>query len=116
MVERTDIALGMFNSSSSGYVMTAGEIARIAEIPAICAIKDAAETGGRGIAVAAMAPGKLVYWDVFAGTASYLTCHVAGVSSPLRSRQHGVRRRLTSATRTGSISFLRGKLEEAREQ
>ena len=77
VADRTDIALGMFNSPSSGYVLSAAEIARIAdEIPAMCAIKDAAERGGNGVAMAKLAPGKLVYWDVFAGTASYLAGYV----------------------------------------
>ena len=40
---RTDIALGMFNSPSSGYVLTAAESARIYdEIPAVCATKEGA--------------------------------------------------------------------------
>src|SRR5438874_430532 len=39
----TDIALGMFNSPSSGYVLTPDESARIAEaIPAVCATKEGA--------------------------------------------------------------------------
>src|SRR5207253_10753427 len=41
VAERTDIALGMFTSPSSGVVMTPQECARIFEqIPAVCAIKD----------------------------------------------------------------------------
>jgi 4-hydroxy-tetrahydrodipicolinate synthase len=40
---RTDIALGMFNSPSSGYVLTPAESARIYdEIPAVCATKEGA--------------------------------------------------------------------------
>ncbi|CRZ15356.1 dihydrodipicolinate synthase family protein [Mycolicibacterium neworleansense] len=43
IAERTDIALGMFNSPSSGYVLTPDESARIAEaIPAVCATKEGA--------------------------------------------------------------------------
>ena len=43
IADRTDIALGMFNSPSSGYVLTAEESARIAaEIPAVCATKEGA--------------------------------------------------------------------------
>ncbi len=43
VAERTDIALGMFNSPSSGYVLTAAESARIyEEIPAVCATKEGA--------------------------------------------------------------------------
>jgi 4-hydroxy-tetrahydrodipicolinate synthase len=38
IADRTDIALGMFNSPSSGYVLTPAESARIYhEIPAVCA-------------------------------------------------------------------------------
>jgi 4-hydroxy-tetrahydrodipicolinate synthase len=77
VADRTDIALGLFNSPSSGYTMTAQEIAKVAdEIPAVCAIKDAAEAGGNGRIVAALAPGKLVYWDVFTGIPSYLAGYV----------------------------------------
>src|ERR1700689_5139585 len=40
IADRTDIALGMFNSPSSGYVLSAQEGARIVEeIPAVCATK-----------------------------------------------------------------------------
>ena len=40
---RTDIALGMFNSPSSGYVLTPVESARIYdEVPAVCATKEGA--------------------------------------------------------------------------
>ncbi len=107
VAERTDIALGMFNSPSSGYVMTAGEIARIAdEIPAMCAIKDAAEAGGQGIAVAAMAPGKLVYWDVFGGTAP--PCVLGGMAYLTETP--------TDKRYTNWFNLvLEGKLEEARE-
>lgn len=43
IAERTDIALGMFNSPSSGYVLAPDESARIAEaIPAVCATKEGA--------------------------------------------------------------------------
>ena len=41
IADRTDIALGMFNSPSSGYVLTPAESARIYdEIPAVCATKE----------------------------------------------------------------------------
>ena len=40
IADRTDIALGMFNSPSSGYVLNGYESARICdEIPAVCATK-----------------------------------------------------------------------------
>jgi len=43
IADRKDIALGMFNSPSSGYVLTAEESACIAaEIPAVCATKEGA--------------------------------------------------------------------------
>ena len=92
VADRTDIALGMFNSPSSGFTMTAAEIARIAEeIPAMCAIKDAAERGGNGMALAKLAPGKLVYWDVSVGTASYLAGYVQlGYPGAVRPRRDGV--------------------------
>ena len=41
--QRTDIALGMFNSPSSGYVLSPAESARIYEdVPAFCATKEGA--------------------------------------------------------------------------
>ena len=41
VAERTDIALGMFNSPSSGYVLTAAEMAEIYhQIPAVVAVKE----------------------------------------------------------------------------
>jgi 4-hydroxy-tetrahydrodipicolinate synthase len=41
VADRTDIALGVFPSPSSGYLMTAKEVAMIAEaIPAVCAVKE----------------------------------------------------------------------------
>jgi 4-hydroxy-tetrahydrodipicolinate synthase len=41
--QRTDIALGMFNSPSSGYVLSPAESARIYdEVPAVCATKEGA--------------------------------------------------------------------------
>lgn len=119
VADRTDVALGMFNSPSSGYVMSAAEIARIAEeIPAMCAIKDAAERGGNGMVLARMAPGKLVYWDVFVGTASYLAGYVQlGFQAPC------VLGGMAYLTETPSDKrytnwfnlVLDGKLEEARE-
>src|SRR3954469_16258636 len=43
IADRTDIALGMFNSPSSGYVLTPAESARVYdEIPAVCATKEGA--------------------------------------------------------------------------
>lgn len=85
VANRTDIALGMFNSPSSGYQMTPIEIARVAdEVPAMCAIKDAATESGHGSALAKLAPGKLVVWDVAGGTASYLAGYVQhGLQAPV---------------------------------
>jgi 4-hydroxy-tetrahydrodipicolinate synthase len=120
VADRTDIALGMFNSPSSGYTMTAAEIARVAnEIPAMCAIKDAAEKGGNGMIVGRLAPGKLVYWDVFAGPASYFagwvqlgwqsSCSLGGTNYLSETPSH--------KASGGWLELVReGKLEEAREQ
>ena len=85
VADRTDIALGMFNSPSSGYEMTPAEVARVAEeIPAMCAIKDPATIAGHGIAVSKMVPGKLVMWDVSGDlTAPYLAGYVQeGLQGP----------------------------------
>ena len=90
IAHRTDIALGMFNSPSSGYVLTPAESARIyAEIPAVCATKEGAFRPAASRALHELAPGlaiwecdKTVYragwlregivWPAQLGTAAYL--------------------------------------------
>lgn len=63
IAERTDIALGMFNSPSSGYVLTAAESARIYEqIPAVCATKEGAFRPRNSKALHDLAP-DLVIWE-----------------------------------------------------
>jgi 4-hydroxy-tetrahydrodipicolinate synthase len=63
VAERSDIALGMFNSASSGYVLSPQEVARIYdEIPAVCAIKEGLMQHWRSRAIHALAPG-LVVWE-----------------------------------------------------
>lgn len=60
---RTDIALGMFNSPSSGYVLTAAESARIYhEVPAVCATKEGAFRPENSRRLHELAPG-LVVWE-----------------------------------------------------
>ncbi|OBF13435.1 dihydrodipicolinate synthase family protein [Mycobacterium sp. ACS4331] len=60
---RTDIALGMFNSPSSGYVLTAAESARIHQrIPAVCATKEGAFRPRNSRLLHEAAPG-LVIWE-----------------------------------------------------
>ncbi|BBY01902.1 dihydrodipicolinate synthase family protein [Mycobacterium seoulense] len=60
---RTDIALGMFNSPSSGYVLTAAESARIYdEVPAVCATKEGAFRPASSRMLHQLAPG-LVLWE-----------------------------------------------------
>jgi 4-hydroxy-tetrahydrodipicolinate synthase len=120
VAERTDIALGMFNSPSSGYEMTPAEVALVAEeIPAMCAIKDPATISGHGIAVSKMVPGKLVMWDV-SGSASalYLAGYVQqGLQGPC------ILGGMAYLTETPSDKrytnwfnlVLEGKLDEARE-
>jgi 4-hydroxy-tetrahydrodipicolinate synthase len=61
--DRTDIALGMFNSPSSGYVLNAVESARIVEeIPAVCATKEGAFRPGNSRLLHELAP-ELVIWE-----------------------------------------------------
>jgi 4-hydroxy-tetrahydrodipicolinate synthase len=119
VADRTDIALGMFNSPSSGYEMTPAEVVRVAEeIPAMCAIKDPATTAGHGVAISKLAPGKLVMWDVSGDpTASYLAGYVqAGLQGP------AILGGMAYLTETPSDKrythwfnlVLDGKLEEAR--
>jgi 4-hydroxy-tetrahydrodipicolinate synthase len=63
VADRTDIALGMFNSPSSGYVLTPEESARIANaIPAVCATKEGTLEYWRSKATHALAP-ELVIWE-----------------------------------------------------
>jgi 4-hydroxy-tetrahydrodipicolinate synthase len=61
--DRSDIALGMFNSPSSGYVLNAGESARIVEaIPAVCATKEGAFRPPNSRLLHELAP-ELVIWE-----------------------------------------------------
>jgi 4-hydroxy-tetrahydrodipicolinate synthase len=61
--DRTDIALGMFNSPSSGYVLNAAESARIVEeIPAVCATKEGAFRPQNSRVLHDLAP-ELVIWE-----------------------------------------------------
>jgi 4-hydroxy-tetrahydrodipicolinate synthase len=61
--DRTDIALGTFNSPSSGYVLSAAESARIYEaIPAVCATKEGAFLPGNSRRLHDLAP-DLVIWE-----------------------------------------------------
>src|SRR6185437_8248642 len=64
IADRTDIALGMFNSPSSGYVLTAPEMAEIYHrIPAVVAVKEGVQDSINATAVLhALAPG-LVIWE-----------------------------------------------------
>jgi len=60
---RTDIALGMFNSPSSGYVLSAQEGARIVEeIPAVCATKEGSFRPHQSRFLHELAP-DLVIWE-----------------------------------------------------
>ena len=84
----------------------------------MCAIKDAAEVGGRGMAMAALAPGKLVYWDVFAGTASYLAGYVQrGLQAPcILGGMAYLTETPTDKRYTNWFNLvLEGKLDKARE-
>jgi 4-hydroxy-tetrahydrodipicolinate synthase len=63
IVDRTDIALGMFNSPSSGYVLTPAESARIYdEIRAVCATKEGAFRPASSRLLHELAP-ELVIWE-----------------------------------------------------
>lgn len=60
---RTNIALGMFNSPSSGYVLTPAESARIYdEVPAVCATKEGAFRPASSRLLHELAPG-LAVWE-----------------------------------------------------
>ena len=63
IADRTDIALGMFNSPSSGYVLSAQEGARIVEeIPAVCATKEGSFRPHQSRMLHELAP-DLVIWE-----------------------------------------------------
>ena len=64
VADRTDVALGMFNSPSSGYVMTADEMAEIHHrIPAVVAVKEGVQDSVMlTMALHALAP-ELVIWE-----------------------------------------------------
>ncbi|MBV9721918.1 MAG: dihydrodipicolinate synthase family protein [Mycobacterium sp.] len=63
IADRTDIALGMFNSPSSGYVLNAYESARICdEIPAVCATKEGSFRPAQSRLLHELAP-DLVIWE-----------------------------------------------------
>jgi 4-hydroxy-tetrahydrodipicolinate synthase len=82
VADRTDVALGMFNSPCSGFVMTPEECARIArEVPAVCAIKDAADTPAHHGAILSRLAPELVTWgiDITEYNAGYLQ---QGLNSP----------------------------------
>ncbi len=81
VADRTDIALGMFNSPSSGYVLTAQEMAAIHhEIPAVVAVKEGVQDSvSRTPALHALAP-QLVIWecDLIAYSAGWLQQGIIG--------------------------------------
>jgi 4-hydroxy-tetrahydrodipicolinate synthase len=63
VADRTDIALGMFNSSSSGYVLTPAECAAIYhEVPAVCVIKEGLCEPWRSKALHQLVP-ELAIWE-----------------------------------------------------
>jgi 4-hydroxy-tetrahydrodipicolinate synthase len=64
IASRSDIALGMFNSPSSGYVLTPAEMAEIYHrVPAVVAVKEGVQDSYSGSAqLHALAPG-LVIWE-----------------------------------------------------
>jgi 4-hydroxy-tetrahydrodipicolinate synthase len=64
LADRTDLALGMFNSPSSGYVMTPAEMAAIhREIPAVVAVKEGVQDSIMPtLELHALAP-ELVIWE-----------------------------------------------------
>ena len=91
VADRTDIALGMFNSPSSGYVLTPEESARIAnEIPAVCATKEGTLEHWRSKATHALAP-DLVIWE----------CDIDRVQAPA-----GCRKASSGPAQLGTAGYL----------
>ena len=81
IADRTDIALGMFNSPSSGYVLTAAEMAAIHhQIPAVVAVKEGVmDSIAATAALHALAP-DLVIWecDLIVYRAGWLQAGIVG--------------------------------------
>ncbi len=81
VADRTDIALGMFNSPSSGCVLTASDMAAIFEqIPAVVAVKEGVQDSvSRTQALHALVPG-LVIWecDLIVYSAGWLQQGIVG--------------------------------------
>jgi 4-hydroxy-tetrahydrodipicolinate synthase len=63
VTERTDIALGLFNTHAAGWILTPDECARLAdEFPAICAVKNGMFRPSHTAALHRLAP-ELVIWE-----------------------------------------------------
>jgi 4-hydroxy-tetrahydrodipicolinate synthase len=81
VADRTDIALGMFNSPSSGYVLTAKEMAEIYHrIPAVVSVKEGVmDSTYATAALHALAP-ELVIWecDLIVYRAGWLQAGIVG--------------------------------------
>lgn len=81
IADRTDIALGMFNSPSSGYVLTAEEMADIHnDIPAVVAVKEGVQDSiSTTPELHALAP-ELVIWecDLIVYLAGWLQAGIVG--------------------------------------
>ena len=81
VADRTDIALGMFNSPSSGYVLSAPEMGAIAQqIPAVVAVKEGVQDSvARTPVLHALAP-DLVIWecDLIVYSAGWLQQGIVG--------------------------------------
>jgi 4-hydroxy-tetrahydrodipicolinate synthase len=81
VADRTDVALGMFNSPSSGYVLSAREMAEIHHrVPAVVAVKEGVQDStSRATALHALAP-ELVIWecDLIVYSAGWLQQGIVG--------------------------------------
>jgi 4-hydroxy-tetrahydrodipicolinate synthase len=63
IADRTDIALGIFNTHAAGWVLSPDECARLAEeFPAICAVKNGMYRPSHSAALHKLAP-ELVIWE-----------------------------------------------------
>lgn len=81
VAERTDIALGLFNTHAAGWILTPDETARlIKEFPAICAVKNGMFRPSHSAALHRLAP-EVVIWecDLLAYRGGFLQ---RGISAP----------------------------------
>ena len=102
--DRTDIALGMFNSPSSGYVLNAAESARVVEeIPAVCATKEGAFRPANSRLLHELAP------DLVSGNATRRCTARGGCAKGSSGRRNWALSVISTKRRSGEFSVSTGR-------